>query len=284
MPIKNVLFDLGDTLWHFPKMPSTDHIRMETVRRVGDTVRSWGVPFEGELRFLGRDIRLGVEKVDRAAYESDCVSPDFNEAVRQIVAGKGLDITYEQAAQLWDAWNLGGLMLGRTMFDDAYPTLDWLRDRGVRLGVVTNRVFGGPRFAEEMRELGLDAYFESVAVSCDIGYMKPHPRIFEYVLEEMRIDPKETAMVGDSLRADVEASQALGMTAVWRRIHKPDPPHEREQVGEGPPQQGQPPQGPRAATRAETGRALGEWGGGEGVTPDYTIWTLTELTQLPIFP
>jgi len=245
-------------------------------------VKSWGVPFEGELRFLGRDIRLGVEKVDRAAYESDCVSPDFNEAVRQIVAGKGVDITYEQAAQLWDAWNLGGLMLGRTMFDDAFQTLDWLRDRGIRLGVVTNRVFGGPRFAEEMRELGLDKYFESVAVSCDMGYMKPHPRIFQYVLDEMKIDPKETAMVGDSLRADVEASQALGLTAVWRRIQRPDPPHEREQVGEGPPQQGQQ-QGKRAATRAETGRALGEWGGGEGVSPDYTIWTLTELTQLPIF-
>jgi putative hydrolase of the HAD superfamily len=278
MAIKNVLFDLGDTVWHFPKMPSTDHIRMETVRRVGATVQSWGVPFEGELRFLGRDIRLGVEKVDRAAYESDCVSPDFNEAVRQIVASKGLDITYEQAAQLWDAWNLGGLMLGRTMFDDAFATLDWLRDRGIRLGVVTNRVFGGPRFEDEMRELGLDKYFESVAVSCDFGYMKPHPRIFQHVLDEMGIDASETAMVGDSLRADVEAAQALGMTAVWRRVRKADPPHEPEQVGEGL-------SGNKgSATRAETGRALGEWSGGEGVTPDYTIWTLTELTQLPIFP
>jgi putative hydrolase of the HAD superfamily len=258
-------------------MPSTDHIRMETVRRVGKTVESWGVPFEGELRFLGRDIRLGVEKVDRAAYESDCVSPDFNEAVRQIVAGKGLDITYEQAAQLWDAWNLGGLMLGRTMFEDAFEVLDWLRERGVRMGVVTNRVFGGPRFQEELLELGLDKYFESVAVSCDLGYMKPHPKIFQHVLDEMGIDPAETAMVGDSLRADVEAAQALGMTGVWRRVKKADPPHEAEQVGEGPSA------GPRGATRAETGRALGEWGGGEGVTPDYTIWTLRELTGLPIF-
>jgi putative hydrolase of the HAD superfamily len=277
MAIKNVLFDLGDTLWHFPKMPPTDTIRMETVRRVGATVTSWGVPFEGELRFLGRDIRLGIEKVDRAAYESDCVSPDFTQAVREIVAGKGVDITYEQAAQLWDAWNLGGLMLGRTMFEDAYATLDWLRDRGIRMGIVTNRVFGGPRFQEEMRELNLDRYFDSVAVSCDLGYMKPHPKIFQHVLDEMQVAPNETAMVGDSLRADVEAAQALGMTAIWRRVRKEDPPHEPEQVGEGP-------SNARAgATRAETGRALGEWSGGEGVSADYTIWTLTELTQLPIF-
>jgi HAD superfamily hydrolase (TIGR01549 family) len=275
--IKNVLFDLGDTLWHFPEMPPVDVIRGETVRRVGGTLKSWGVPMEGDLRFLGRDIRLGIEKVDRAAYESDCVSPDFTQAVRDIVKAKGLEISYEQAAQLWDAWNLGGKLLGRTMFDDAFKTLDWLRDRGYRLGCVTNRVFGGPRFAEELREQGLDTYFESVAVSCDLGYMKPHPKLFQHVLDEMRIDPRDTVMVGDSLKADVQGAQALGMTAVWRRVRKPDPPHEPEQVGEVPADGGKP------ATRADTGRALGEFGGGEDVTPDFTIWTTWELTELPIF-
>ncbi len=275
MAIKAAFFDLGDTLWHFPKMPPAMEIRTETMRRIGGVLRTWGVPLEGDLRFLGREIRLGVEKVDRAAYESDCVSPDFNEVVRGIGAGMGLDINYDQGAQLWDAWNLGGLTLGRTMFDDAYETLDWLRDHGVRLGCITNRVFGGPRFAEEMRELGLDRYFETTLVSCDVGYMKPHPRIFQQALEEMKLQPEETAMVGDSLRADVEASQVLGMTGVWRRVHKPDKPHEPEQVGEVP--------ADRPATRADTGRALGDYAGGEGVTPDFTIWTLTELTGLPIF-
>lgn len=274
MTVKAVLFDLGDTLWHFPEMPPAQRIREETMRRVGGVLQSWGVPLEGDLRFLGREIRLGVEKADRAAYLGDCVSPDFNEVVRGIAKGMGLDITYEQAAQLWDAWNLGGLMLGRTMFDDAYATLDWLRDHGVRIGCVTNRVFGGPRFAEELRELGLDRYFEVTAVSCDVGYMKPHPRIFQYALDAMRLDPQDCAVVGDSLRADVQAAQSLGMLGILRKIKKPDPPHEPEQVGEV---------SNAPATRAETGRALGDYQEGEGVAPDYTIWTLTELTELPIF-
>jgi HAD superfamily hydrolase (TIGR01549 family) len=275
MAIKGVLFDLGDTLWHFPKMPPPEVIRGETMRRIGGLLQTWGVPLEGDLRFLGREIRLGVEKVDRAAYESDCISPDFTAAVRDIAARMGLDITYDQAAQLWDAWNLGGLILGRTMFDDAYETLDWLRNRGVAIGCVTNRVFGGPRFEEELRELRLDRYFQAVAVSCDHGYLKPHPALYQRVLDEIGLDPRETAMVGDSLRADVQGSQALGMTAIWRRVRKPDPPHEPEQVGEVP--------AARSATRAETGRALGNWAESEGVEPDYTIWTLREITELPIF-
>jgi hypothetical protein len=69
------------------------------------------------------------------------------------------------------------------------------------------------------------------------------------------------------------------MTAVWRRVKKKDPPHEPEQVGEVPADGDT----SKPATRAQTGRALGEWAGGEGVTPDFTIWTLRELTELPIF-
>jgi putative hydrolase of the HAD superfamily len=275
MAIKAALFDLGDTLWHFPQMPPAMEIRTETMRRIGGVLKAWDVPMEGDLRFLGKEIRLGVEKADRAAYESDCVSPDFNEVVQAIVTGMGLEVDYGRAAQLWDAWNLGGLMLGRTMFDDAYETLDWLRGRGVRIGCVTNRVFGGPRFAEEMRELRLDSYFETTLVSCDLGYMKPHPQIFERALAEMGLEARDTAMVGDSLRADVQGAQALGMTGVWRRVRKHDRPHEAEQVGEVPPD--------LPATRAQTGRALGEYAAGEGVTADYTIWTLRELTELPIF-
>jgi HAD superfamily hydrolase (TIGR01549 family) len=277
MTVRNVLFDLGDTLWHFPELPPVDTIRGETMRRISGLLREWDVPFEGPMRFLGREIRLGVERADRAAYESDCVSPDFVEVVRGIAAEAGLDLDRERAARLWDAWNLGGLVLGRTLFHDAYPVLDWLKERGVRVGCVTNRVFGGPRFDEELRELGLDRYFEASAVSCDVGYMKPHPKLYQHVVDAMGIDPRETAMVGDSLKADVEGAQALGMTAIWRRMKKHDRAHEPEEVGEGPSASGRP------ATRAETGRALGEFGGGESATPDFTVWTLTELTELPIF-
>jgi hypothetical protein len=65
------------------------------------------------------------------------------------------------------------------------------------------------------------------------------------------------------------------MVGVWRLVRKHDPPHEAEQVGEVPPDM--------PATRAQTGRALGDYASGEGVTPDHTIYTLRELTELPIF-
>ena len=37
------------------------------------------------------------------------------------------------------------------------------------------------------------------------------------------------------------------------------------------------------ASRAQTGRALGNYAEADGITPDHTIWNLWELTELPIF-
>ena len=246
MPIRAVLFDLGNTLWHIPERPPVEKIREETVGRIFGLLRSWDIEPEGELRFLGRDIRLAIGEADRTAYESDCVSPHFPTLVRELVATKGLDLTSEQSEQLWETWNLEGAFFGRRLFDDAVETLGAFRERGYRLGCVTNRPFAGPAFMSEVEELGLSRLLDVMSVSCDVGYMKPHPKIFQHALEGLGVAPEETVMVGDSLRADVEAAQALGMTAVWRQH-----PGIREEV--------------------------------DGVRPDFAVGELHELPQLPCF-
>ena len=247
MTKKAILFDLGNTLWHIPERPPVDDIRKETVRRIFGLLGSWGVKPEGELRFLGRDLRLGVGAADKAAFESDQISPDVPAVVQQIVAEKGLDISLEQSAKLWHTWNLEGSFFGRRLFDDAIDTLDELRGRGLRFGCVTNRPYSGPTFVEEVSGLGLDDYFEVMSVSCELGYMKPHPKIYEHAMEAMDIAPEETVMVGDSLKADVAGAQALGMTGIWNRHHEID----EKNV--------------------------------DHVEPDFVIDELSELLKLPIF-
>ena len=246
MTIRAVLFDLGNTLWHIPERPPVERIREETVRRIFGLLHSWGIEPKDELRFLGRDIRLTVGEADRKAYESDCVSPDFPFVVGELTAARGLDLTAEQNEQLWRQWNLEGAFFGRRLFDDAIETLEALRSRGYRLGCVTNRPFGGPAFVKEVEEHGLAQLLDAMSVSCDIGYMKPHPKIYEHALEALDVQPQETVMVGDSLRADVAGAQALGMTGVWRTY-----PGIREQV--------------------------------DGVEPDFVVDELLEIPQLPCF-
>jgi len=253
--ITAVLFDLGDTLWHFPTMPPVEVIRGETVKRLSRLLESWGEEVTDQRFFLARDIRMAMEEETARAFHGDSIDPGYPDICRRVAARHGLKLTPEQGEELWEAWNLGGKFLGRTLFPDSLETLGWLRERGFRLGSVTNRGYGGPRFRQELRDLGLAEIFEVVAISCDIGYMKPHPRIYQYALEVMGLMPEETAMVGDSLRADVEGAKALGMIAVWCR----PPLDEPVEASTDPPDV-------------------------EGsVRPDYTIDSVGEIRSLPPF-
>jgi len=252
--ITTVLFDLGDTLWHFPNMPPHIVIREETVRRINTLLRTWGVDPEGGLLFLGRDIRLAVERVTEEAYRSDWVSPDYVDVCAEVAGSFGLRLTKEQTLELWDAWNLGGQFFGRALFPDALDTLRWLKEHGFKLGAVTDRAFGGPRFMAELSEYGLDGLFGVVTISSDVGYMKPHPKIFEHALESLGVTPGETMMVGDSLRCDVAGAKNMGMVAVWKR----------------------PPLDEPTEAGADKPDVVSE------SAPDYTIDNLWELTELPI--
>ncbi|MEO8456399.1 MAG: HAD family hydrolase [Chloroflexota bacterium] len=253
--IKAVFFDLGDTLWHLPKLPPPDVIRGETMRRVGGLIRSWGHDMAvGDRRMIGRDIRYAIEKATREAFHGDCIEPDYGVICQSIAANHSIELTPEQGAELWGTWNLGGLFLGRELFPDVTSTLAELSRRGFRLGAITNRGYGGPHFREEVEAFGLDKAFETMAVSCDIGFLKPDRRIYEHAFREMGVTGEESVMVGDNLRADVEGAKALGMTAVWRRPTLDEPVESTEDEPEmtGP------------------------------VQPDYTIRNISELLELPI--
>ena len=246
MPVRAVLFDLGNTLWHIPDPPPQEEVRQETVRRILALLRSWGVQPADQHRALGRDIRLAITEADRRAYETDCVSPDFTRLVHDIAARHGLDPTPEQAEELWETWNLGGAFFRRVLFEDAIATLDELHRRGYRLACVTNRAFSGRGFVAELEELGLAGKFDALSVSCDVGFMKPHPRIFQHALELLDIAPEEAVMVGDSLRADVQGAREVGMQGVWRRYARSP-----EQI--------------------------------DGIRPDFAVDELREIPQLSCF-
>jgi 2-haloacid dehalogenase/putative hydrolase of the HAD superfamily len=60
-----------------------------------------------------------------------------------------------------------------------------------------------------------DLHFDHVITSEAVRAYKPHPRIFEVALERLRAEAEEVVHVGDSLTADVEGAERLGMRTVW---------------------------------------------------------------------
>ena len=99
------------------------------------------------------------------------------------------------------------------VYDDAEPTLRRLRAAGLRLAVVTN----GPSDLQRQKLAAsrLGDYFEAVVVSGEVGVGKPDPGIFARALGELRSEPAQALMVGDSLARDVAGGNAAGVRTVW---------------------------------------------------------------------
>jgi FMN phosphatase YigB (HAD superfamily) len=110
-----------------------------------------------------------------------------------------------------------------TVIDGADHTLRTLRDRGYRIGLVSN-VAAPPLWCRRQLEyLGLWAPLHCVTLSSDLGVRKPHPRVYEHALTNIGDGhppgPHQVLFVGDSPRFDVAEPARLGMHTVLVRDH-----------------------------------------------------------------
>ena len=95
------------------------------------------------------------------------------------------------------------------LYDDTLPVLREVRERGLKIGLVSNSARDVREFARH-HALDIDAGISSF----HHGKTKPHASIFRAVLELLEVEPHEAVMVGDSLSDDVEGARAIGMQAV----------------------------------------------------------------------
>ena len=99
-------------------------------------------------------------------------------------------------------------------FEDAAAALAELRDRGLKLGLISN--LAAP-YKEPFFRHGLDGYFHATVFSCDVGLRKPESEVYLRMARDLDIRPANAVMVGDSLRSDYDGPRAVGMNAVLLR-------------------------------------------------------------------
>jgi putative hydrolase of the HAD superfamily len=89
-----------------------------------------------------------------------------------------------------------------------------LRDRGVRMGMLTNNVREWEPLWRSM--LPIDDVFETVVDSAFVGMRKPEPEIYELTLERLGL-PAEACAFVDDLEINVDAARSLGMAGIVHR-------------------------------------------------------------------
>jgi putative hydrolase of the HAD superfamily len=102
-------------------------------------------------------------------------------------------------------------------FPQALETVQWLRDSGCRLALVSNG--GAATQRAKLEKFELSPLFDSILIEGQRGFGKPDPRIYTTALAELGVSAQEAWMVGDHLEWDVAQPQRLGLRGIWVDAH-----------------------------------------------------------------
>jgi putative hydrolase of the HAD superfamily len=209
--LRAVLFDWGDTLFHF----AYDEALLET---------GW----EAGLAVLERDDLPGHDQTAarfRERYMPLLFVPgaldevEYPGLVRELLESFGVEVDDEELdrflAAEHAAWEPARLMGAHT-----HALLDSLRERGLATGLVSNAFDPGWLLHEDLARMGLAERLDAAVFSSEVGKRKPHPAIFEAMLERLGVVPEDALFVGDRRLEDVQGAKELGMTtvqALWFR-------------------------------------------------------------------
>ena len=201
---KMILFDYGGTLQFEPEfnglrgtqamMEYIDHnplgLTAQQVENFGsDIYNRFNVPA------YGLDIELHMNQFNRLMHET-------------------LQISFA----------LPPLELERVYWDAAAPAinapnvaemLDYLRDSGIRTGVISNIGFTGGALGERLARFFPRANFEFVIASSEYIVRKPNPLIFRLALSKANLPAGDVWYCGNSVHYDVEGAAGAGIFPVW---------------------------------------------------------------------
>ena len=206
--IKTVTFDVGNTL--IATWPSVGQVYADIAARhgLGHLTSSlleerFRAIWPGRLHLA--ETRAGWEQLVDEIFEGLVEIPPSRSFFAEI---------YDRFAQA-EAWRI---------YDDVLPVLDQLAARGVRLAVISN---WDERLRDLLRRLRLDARFEAIVVSSEVGHAKPDRAIFDQAAVKLGLPASQILHIGDSAEMDLHGARAAGFKAlqICRSASVPGPDH-----------------------------------------------------------
>lgn len=201
-----IYFDLDDTVWDFSANSPV------SLRHVYDCY--------GFAQYAGsyeafRDVYLPKNaelwelyhygKIDKEYLESE----RFRHAIATIGDPRASDAAF--CAGVNDEY-LRYLATLPTAVEGAKEVLEYLHERGIPLGILSNGFAGIQQ--QKLRSAGLLGYFKEIVLSDEVGVTKPLPGIFQYAERCAGCEPMRIMMVGDNYEADIEGAASRG----WRTV------------------------------------------------------------------
>jgi HAD superfamily hydrolase (TIGR01509 family) len=139
------------------------------------------------------------------------------ETAERVMRACGIDPTAELIGTVVSAHNQ--LMIQACPpYDDAVPFLEQLRQRGIKIALVSNCADNTRPF---LADVGLLQLADEVILSCEVGFTKPSPEIYLRALGALGVAATDAVMIDDSASCCAGAT-AVGIRAIQIARGRPD--------------------------------------------------------------
>jgi putative hydrolase of the HAD superfamily len=217
--LDTIIFDLDDTLisWANPQIEWRDYLKPFFESMEGYLTRQ-GYHIDGSALAIsfGRNTRDAW--ADTRNHEKH-IAVSMGGVLYRVLTELGLDadeIDIDQLMRCADWRPFPGVDL----YPDTHAVLDELRERGYKIGLITNAFQPMWMRDKELAHYALIDRLDARITSGDTGFMKPHPAIFWRMLGLLDSEPDRAMYVGDSPAHDVRGANETGLISVHI-----DPPH-----------------------------------------------------------
>lgn len=200
--IKHIFFDLDHTLWDF--QANSDASYAEIFKR-----RNFDLDFE---KF--KNVYNPINALYWKKYRTEAVSKqelrygrlkDTFDAMELLVSDKDIDEIADEYIETLPKYN--------KLFDGAIEVLDYLKEKGYHMHMITNG-FKEVQWKKCVNS-EIDEYFQCFVTSESVGVQKPHPKVFNYAMNHAGATPEESVMIGDNQEADIEGALNCNMDAIF---------------------------------------------------------------------
>lgn len=205
MKYRHLFFDLDHTLWDFE---TNSRLTLDTLytslslkeKGIDDFDRFHKCYLEHNEKMWDR-YRKGFIKVDELRWKRFWLTLlDFkigDEKLARQMAVEFLDLLPTRTA----------------LFPDTLTVLDYLKDKGYTMHLITN---GFEKTQHSKLEYsGIASYFVEVITSEGSNSLKPHKEIFDYALSKARTIATESIMIGDDPEVDIKGAKNAGLDQIY---------------------------------------------------------------------
>jgi HAD superfamily hydrolase (TIGR01509 family) len=215
MPIRAVLFDLGNTLVSYYQPADFMPILRRSLDACLLTLGHSPLGHEAQTALVHRALEMNQERADLAVWP-------LEERLRVLFSHYTPDTTLTE--RLCGAF-LEPIFSTARVSRDALQVLASLKRMGVKTAIVSNTPWGssGHSWRSELARHGLLA--DAVVFCTDVGWRKPHPTPFRRALEMLDVAAKEAVFVCDDPVWDVEGANGAGVRPILlaTRAHQSNP-------------------------------------------------------------